>query len=167
MTIAAFAAVLAVAAGLGAVAAIGVSGAPRGLAVFDRAQEPGDESLTVALGSQADTVRKLGELFGRGFWAYRNGADVVCLSVVPMGSDLVERGECASTSRFQEHGIAVQYLPEELGRHRPPESTDGHVVSVTWTPESAELVWELVPIAHVTASAMDRGAMHRGAMTAR
>lgn len=146
-TVAAFLAVLAVAAGLGAGAAIGLAQAPVGLAVFDRQQRTSDESLTVALGVQADSVRNVGELFGRGFWAFRNGDDRVCLSVVPLGTGTVERGECASTARFAEHGISVQYSMAELGVHRPGGARDTDLVQVTWSPTAAELEWVLLAVA--------------------
>ena len=143
----AFLAVLAVAAGLGTSAAIGIAQAPVGLAVFDRPQRPSDESLTVALGVQADSVRNVGELFGRGFWAFRNGDDRVCLSVVPFGTGAVERGECASTARFAEHGISVQYSMAELGVHQPAGAGASDLVQVTWSPTSAELEWVLLVVA--------------------
>ncbi|MFC9560193.1 hypothetical protein [Agromyces sp. NPDC056965] len=146
-TVAAFLAVLAVAAGLGAGAAIGLAQTPVGLAVFDRPQRASDESLTVALGVQADSVRNVGELFGRGFWAFRNGDDRVCLSVVPLGTGTVERGECASTARFAEHGISVQYSMAELGVHRPGGARDTDLVQVTWSPTAAELEWVLLAVA--------------------
>ncbi|MFF2277775.1 hypothetical protein [Agromyces sp. NPDC058126] len=142
----AIAAVLAGFAVAGAIAVISVATPPRGLAVFDRPQEPDDESLTVALGAQADTVRRIDEVLGRGFWAYLNGIDQVCLSVVPVGTSLVERGECASRARFEEHGIMVQYAATELGRHRPDGMGERDVVVISWSAESEGVTWELVLI---------------------
>jgi len=114
--------------------------------VFDRPQEHDDENLTVALGAQADTVRRIDEVLGRGFWAYLNGIDQVCLSVVPVGTSLVERGECASRGRFEEHGIMVQYAAAELGRHRPGGMGERDVVVISWSAESEGVTWELVLI---------------------
>lgn len=143
----AIAGVLTAFAAAGGVALVGALTPPRGLAVFDRPQQPEDESLVVALGAQADTVRKIDELFGRGFWAYLNGGDQVCLSVVPTGgSNLVERGECASRERFAEHGISVQYAATELGARRPRGSGERDVVIVTWLPDADGVEWELVMI---------------------
>jgi len=146
-TVLAIAGVAGAFAAAGAVAIASLVAPPRGLAVFDRPQQPEDESLVVALGAQADTVRKLDDLFGRGFWGYLNGADQVCLSVVPTGGpDIVERGECASRDRFAEHGIAVQYVVAELGAFRPRGAGDRDVVVVSWLPDHEDLDWELVMI---------------------
>lgn len=143
----AIAGVLGVFAAVGAVALDAALAPPRGLAVFDRPQQPEDESLVVALGAQADTVRKLDELFGRGFWVYLNGADQVCLSVIPIGgTNLVERGECASRERFAEHGIVVQYAATELGARRPRGSGERDVIVVSWLPDAEGVEWELVMI---------------------
>ncbi|MFF2271898.1 hypothetical protein ACFVTX_06475 [Agromyces sp. NPDC058136] len=142
----AIAAVLAGFAVTGAIAVISVATPPRGLAVFDRPQEHDDENLTVALGAQADTVRRIDEVLGRGFWAYLNGIDQVCLSVVPVGTSLVERGECASRERFEEHGIMVQYAATELGPHRPDGMGERDVVVISWSAESEGVTWELVLI---------------------
>ncbi|WP_022889316.1 hypothetical protein [Agromyces italicus] len=131
---------------VGGVAVVNLTAPERGLAVFDRPQRPDDESLTVALGAQADTVRRIDEVFGRGFWAYLNGVDQVCLSVVPVGTSLVERGECASRARFEEHGIVVQYAASELGAHRPDGTGERDVVVISWSPESDGVTWELVLI---------------------
>lgn len=139
-------AVLAGFAVVGAVALVTLWAPTRGLAVFDRPQRPDDESLTVALGAQADTVRRIDEVFGRGFWAYLNGVDQVCLSVVPEGTNLVERGECASRARFEEHGIAVQYAVTELGAHRPADTSDQDVIVISWSPDAEGVTWELVLI---------------------
>lgn len=142
----AIAAVLAGFVAAGTVAVVSIATPPRGLAVFDRPQSPDDESLTVALGAQADTVRRVDEVLGRGFWGYLNGIDQVCLSVVPVGTNLVERGECASRARFTEHGIMVQYAAAELGEHRP-EGMGGHdVVVISWSDENEGVTWELVLI---------------------
>lgn len=140
-------AIAAVLAGFAIVAGISVVNLAtpvRGLAVFDRPQQPDDESLTVALGAQADTVRRVDEVFGRGFWAYLNGVDQVCLSVVPEGTSLVERGECASRDRFDEHGIMVQYAAAELGDERPEGMGERDVVVISWSAESEGVTWELV-----------------------
>lgn len=140
-------AIAAVLAGFAIVAGVAVAtlATPvRGLAVFDRPQQPHDESLTVALGAQADTVRRVDEVFGRGFWAYLNGVDQVCLSVVPEGTSLVERGECASRARFDEHGIMVQYAAAELGDERPEGMGERDVVVISWSAESEGVTWELV-----------------------
>ncbi|UOQ90475.1 hypothetical protein MUN74_06050 [Agromyces endophyticus] len=146
-TVLAIAGVAVAFAAAGAVAIASLVAPPRGLAVFDRPQQPEDESLVVALGAQADTVRKLDELFGRGFWGYLNGADQVCLSVVPIGGpNIVERGECASRDRFAEHGIAVQYVVAELGAFRPRGAGDRDVLIVSWLPDHEDLDWELVMI---------------------
>ncbi|MFB9643469.1 hypothetical protein [Agromyces lapidis] len=142
----AIAAVLAGFAVAGAVAVVSLAAPVRGLAVFDRPQSSRDESLTVALGAQADTVRRIDEVFGRGFWVYLNGNDQVCLSVVQLGTSLVERGECASRARFVEHGILVQYAATELGPHRPDGMGERDVVVISWSDESEGVTWELVLI---------------------
>ncbi|MFF2493819.1 hypothetical protein [Agromyces sp. NPDC058064] len=140
----AIAAVLAGFAIVGGVAVVTLATPVRGLAVFDRPQRADDESLTVALGAQADTVRRIDDVFGRGFWAYLNGVDQVCLSVVPEGTSLVERGECASRARFDEHGIMVQYAAAELGDERPEGMGERDVVVISWSAESEGVTWELV-----------------------
>ncbi|MFF2389184.1 hypothetical protein [Agromyces sp. NPDC058104] len=140
----AIAAVLAGFAIVGGVAVVTLATPVRGLAVFDRPQRADDESLTVALGAQADTVRRIDDVFGRGFWAYLNGIDQVCLSVVPEGTSLVERGECASRARFDEHGIMVQYAAAELGDERPEGMGERDVVVISWSAKSEGVTWELV-----------------------
>lgn len=141
----AVAGVLAIATALGATAIANLEPAVADpLAVFARPQSADDRSPFLRTHSR-DSMRKVGELHGFGFWAYRNGERVVCLTSVRLDDPLDTRGECAGLDRFLGHGITIQYAIENLPfAVWPPEARPGDVLSMTWRGEEPELSWDLV-----------------------
>jgi hypothetical protein len=126
-----------------------MTGPPRGLSIFDRAQTAQElrsvDRIVDAAGLHPEAtveLRSLGRVFGHDFWVYRHG-DRVCLVTQRLyWYDWIQN--CVTVRQFEADGLTRRIPVDDVREDALPGGVQGDdVIVVNWGPRSMELQWRM------------------------
>jgi hypothetical protein len=126
-----------------------MTGPPRGLSIFDRAQTAQElrsvDRIVDAAGLHPEAtveLRSLGRVFGHDFWVYRHG-DRVCLVTQRLyWYDWIQN--CVTVGQFEADGLTRRIPVDDVREDALPGGVQGDdVIVVNWGPRSMELQWRM------------------------